>query len=419
VRSELFHYEVRATYDTPEVSENRRIVADATDNPDNPWQKTEWTPDEDDEPELPFATTIGSSAALSDAFAVSGISAEKGTSEAFVAFVPSDGKPGHKVSLGRVHGDPDPPLIAPDRDGLLVALDTTDAAGRVLAIYRLLPKKDERKQLFEFTSVGEGGAALAANGDRGVVVFRPAKGKATTLRSASMTLTQPALGKATDLPGTDDAESPLLRPRPGGFWLAWIAQRPAPDAGTRDTDASGEETRPLDAGPRVLTVALLDAEGAPSGAARPVSAEASHVVAFDAQTLHDGALALAWREDDSVPGVETGGPELARVAPDGSVTRGRAADEALGAGAPALVAETGAAPRTWLLVPGEDDRLRMALLAPNAVSTSPFIADDSLLGSEIIAAAPGKRCSTPGCSLFLLARSKNRAVELSVAECRP
>ena len=50
VRSELFHYEVRATYDTPEVAESRRIVAEATDNQDNSWQKTEWTPDEDDEP---------------------------------------------------------------------------------------------------------------------------------------------------------------------------------------------------------------------------------------------------------------------------------------------------------------------------------------------------------------------------------
>ena len=50
VRSELFHYEVRATYDTPEVAENRRIVAEAKDNPDETWQKTEWTPDEDDEP---------------------------------------------------------------------------------------------------------------------------------------------------------------------------------------------------------------------------------------------------------------------------------------------------------------------------------------------------------------------------------
>jgi hypothetical protein len=49
VRTELFHYEVRATYDTPEVAENRRIVAEAKDNQEESWQKTEWTPDEDDE----------------------------------------------------------------------------------------------------------------------------------------------------------------------------------------------------------------------------------------------------------------------------------------------------------------------------------------------------------------------------------
>jgi hypothetical protein len=29
IRSELFHYEVRSTYDTPEIAENRRIVEDA------------------------------------------------------------------------------------------------------------------------------------------------------------------------------------------------------------------------------------------------------------------------------------------------------------------------------------------------------------------------------------------------------
>jgi len=50
-RSELFHYEVRATYDTPEVAESRRIVeqareqADALafddpgDEEDEPWRK--------------------------------------------------------------------------------------------------------------------------------------------------------------------------------------------------------------------------------------------------------------------------------------------------------------------------------------------------------------------------------------------
>src|SRR5256885_14287044 len=32
-RSELFHYEVRSTYDTPEIAESRRIVEDALREP--------------------------------------------------------------------------------------------------------------------------------------------------------------------------------------------------------------------------------------------------------------------------------------------------------------------------------------------------------------------------------------------------
>jgi len=51
VRSELFHYEVRSTYDTPEVAESRRIVeeaerrgaelADGVEEPDGdePWRR--------------------------------------------------------------------------------------------------------------------------------------------------------------------------------------------------------------------------------------------------------------------------------------------------------------------------------------------------------------------------------------------
>lgn len=48
-RSELFHYEVRSTYDTPEVAESRRIVEDAQQRldelrfdegeEDEPWQR--------------------------------------------------------------------------------------------------------------------------------------------------------------------------------------------------------------------------------------------------------------------------------------------------------------------------------------------------------------------------------------------
>jgi hypothetical protein len=47
VRSELFHYEVRVTYDTPEVAEGRRIVEEASrgdlvfdddDDETDPWR---------------------------------------------------------------------------------------------------------------------------------------------------------------------------------------------------------------------------------------------------------------------------------------------------------------------------------------------------------------------------------------------
>jgi PAS domain-containing protein len=45
-RSELFHYEVRSTYDTPEIAESRRIVEEAMrelplDDPDDeePWRR--------------------------------------------------------------------------------------------------------------------------------------------------------------------------------------------------------------------------------------------------------------------------------------------------------------------------------------------------------------------------------------------
>jgi hypothetical protein len=45
-RSELFHYEVRSTYDTPEVADSRRIVEEAQRQdsflPDDPEDEEPW-----------------------------------------------------------------------------------------------------------------------------------------------------------------------------------------------------------------------------------------------------------------------------------------------------------------------------------------------------------------------------------------
>lgn len=51
VRSELFHYEVRITYDSPEIAEHRRIVRDAQQLDESTWQTSEWSPDEDERPD--------------------------------------------------------------------------------------------------------------------------------------------------------------------------------------------------------------------------------------------------------------------------------------------------------------------------------------------------------------------------------
>lgn len=49
VRSELFHYEVRCTYDTPEIAEHRRLVDEAKQSDDSAWDPTGWSPDDDEE----------------------------------------------------------------------------------------------------------------------------------------------------------------------------------------------------------------------------------------------------------------------------------------------------------------------------------------------------------------------------------
>jgi hypothetical protein len=49
IRSELFHYEVRITYDTPEVAKSRQIVREAQQLEQPQWHKSEWNPDSEDE----------------------------------------------------------------------------------------------------------------------------------------------------------------------------------------------------------------------------------------------------------------------------------------------------------------------------------------------------------------------------------
>ena len=48
VRRELFHYEVRCTYDTPEIAEHGRLVDEAKQSDDSAWEPTGWSPDDEE-----------------------------------------------------------------------------------------------------------------------------------------------------------------------------------------------------------------------------------------------------------------------------------------------------------------------------------------------------------------------------------
>lgn len=50
VKSELFHYEVRITYDTPEEAKHRRLVDDAKRQGPDAWTPTQWSPADEDPP---------------------------------------------------------------------------------------------------------------------------------------------------------------------------------------------------------------------------------------------------------------------------------------------------------------------------------------------------------------------------------
>lgn len=51
LRSELFRYEVRVTYDTPEIAESRRIAREAAERAESAsdWPNKPWTPDGEEE----------------------------------------------------------------------------------------------------------------------------------------------------------------------------------------------------------------------------------------------------------------------------------------------------------------------------------------------------------------------------------
>lgn len=369
-------------------------------------------PDEDEDSEvdtLPFAASVGSALFVPGWFAGGGLRTKAGATEAFVALVPADGTPGTLVSLERVHGDVDAPLVAGWAAELVAVVPDSDAGGGMLRISRVDPVAKKATSGAQITGVDHDAGVAVAAGERGaLVVWGAGRAGASSLKALVLDPSHPeTLGTATDLAGTLGAEAPALVARPGGYFLSFIVERGIADAGAR-RDA-GDAERLVELGPRVLMAVPLDQQGKPSGALRAVSRENAHVVGFDAVALPDGALALAWREDDATPGVEGGALEVARVGLDGTAQRGKIDDEDLSAGLPTLLRDPAQGGRVWVAVRSASDASRVGLLAPSALGVESLTGDRLLRGAEVLAAGQGK---------LFVSRSRGRSVELELLECR-
>jgi hypothetical protein len=366
---------------------------------------------EDDETTLPFAASAGSALALGELFAVSAHASRAGTTEAFLGFVPADGAPGRSAALGRVHGDVDPPLIS-GRDGVVVALvPDSDAGGGMLRLARIDAGSGAVVHGAQLTGVDhEVGAGLALGEKQAIVVWAPRKGSRPALRLTAFDPAQPAqFGASHEVQGSAGAEAPELVARPGGFFLIWVAEGLPPDAGAKRPDAGALEEPLVALGPRVLTVLRLDADGKPMGSAHAVSGKDSHVVGFDAAVTPDGVLALAFRDDDTTPGVEAGALQLARVGFDGGIALGRLEDEDLSVGLPSLLRDPAPTGRVWVAVRSASEAARVGVLAPTALGVESLLGDALLRGADVLAAGTGK---------LLVSRGRGRALELDVLECQ-
>lgn len=359
------------------------------------------------DPTAPFAPHLGDAIPLAAHFAVAGQRPAGGGTEDVVALVGHDGRGGRVVSLGRVYGDVGPATLAARGDELVMAVPDADAKGGTLKLRALSAVGESPRSLGEITEVEhDAGVALAFGPAGALVVWGAERAGRTSLRAASFDPSKtPTAMTSGEVEGTFDAEAPVLAVRPGGFWLAWIAERAAPDAGP-----PAEDQKLVAVGPRVLHAMPLDPAGKPSGRPLSVSGEAAHVVGFDAIGQADGALDLAFREDDTTPGVDRGDVQLARVLLDGSVKVGRVDGDDFGGGVPALLADPSVPGRTWLSARSAGDAARLGVLASSGVAAEGLASDPALGSADVLAAGAGR---------LLVSRYRERALELSLVACRP
>ena len=365
---------------------------------------------DEEQPLAPPTVVLGRAARARFGYAIGVRRDAGGGAVAEVALVAASGGPGRLLALGKTRGDLDAPLVLRDGDGLAAALLEPQASGFSLRIAKVtgdevhwaaeLPVARGESLAFDL-ALGEAKAVatwdeIARDGERSEV-------RVAVLDRASLGVVQ----KPTVLSGGDtDAEQPQVVPRPGGFWLAYVARRAVklpPQPTDKDLRRDPQEDQhPAELiEPSWLELVPLDETGARSGPPRPVTPRDGHVQTFDLAADPQGGALLAWRDDDTPTGAEGGRLGMISVGMAGVGEPRVVASEDVGLGAPLLLGG-------WLAASDAEGRIRLAPLLPSGELAGELRTEAGLGPGQVLAAEPDS---------LLVARPTARGAEVVLVRC--
>jgi hypothetical protein len=335
----------------------------------------------DDEALLaPSGVSVGKAVVGPSGFAL-GVRRDSPTgSVADVARIDSQGVAAPLLSLGAVRGDLDAPALFTDGQRLVVGLLEPDAAGYSLRIGAieadavrwvedLAQRRDESLAFdlaFGASAVAVGWDETDTTGDRTEITV--AVLDRATLRSVRT-------GSRVSAAAVD-GELPRIVARPGGFWVAYVARRPAklPARPTNaDLQVDPEENRhPAELiEPSWVEIIPLDDGGVPVGPPRPATARSGHAQEFDLGAGEEGAAWIVWRDDDTPTGAQGGTLHAVSVTMAGVGEAHLVADESRMLGGPQLFG-------SWLVASDGQGSLELGRLGSSARLTAPLRREPSL-----------------------------------------
>jgi hypothetical protein len=370
----------------------------------------------DDDVALPFSPEIGVGTAFDGGFAVSALVPDKKATNAVLAVL-SPGLPvGKNIDILKVHGDVSPPRVAAAGRSLILAVPDGAPNGTLVRLARVdEPTGKERvtwgADLPQGTDESEA-LALEVGAKAAVVAWdewSPRAGVEIVKSSAFSPNDITKVSPPSTLSSADeDAEGPLLAPRGGGFWVAWIAR--AKRAAHKDEPAPSDTTEPVDTGPRWILLTPLDEAGNPAGTTIRVTPKDGHVQGFDIAPATDGGALVAFRDDATVEGTSGGTVRLVVVRADGAIDARTVSDEDVGPAVPSLLVDAKAESGTpgWLSLTSDAGSARLLALDGQGRALDSLLAEPSA-GTATLLAAHARQ--------LLATRPRGRGVEGFVLAC--